>query len=144
MLSRGGAARVCGRLLKAYSSTMSARFQPEGWGTVIPRLLTSDVDGQVAFLRAVFGAIGETHPGKPAEIRIGDSMIMVSDGGGLRAPAAAFLYVYVPDADDTYRRALDAGARSVEEPADMPYGDRRATVTDPWGNTWQIATFKGR
>ena len=56
-----------------------------------------------------------------------------------RDPFQAFLYVYVDDADDTYRRALDAGARSLEEPLDTPYGDRRAMVRDPFGNIFQIA-----
>lgn len=51
----------------------------------------------------------------------------------------AFLYVSVDDADETYRRALDAGALSREEPLDTPYGDRRAMVRDPFGNTFQIA-----
>jgi uncharacterized glyoxalase superfamily protein PhnB len=54
-----------------------------------------------------------------------------------------YIYVYVQDADETYQRAIAAGATSIEEPADMPYGDRRATVRDPWENTWQIATYKG-
>ncbi len=48
--------------------------------------------------------------------------------------------IVVPDADATYRLALDAGARSVEEPFDTPYGDRRGMVEDRWGNTWQMAT----
>jgi uncharacterized glyoxalase superfamily protein PhnB len=64
---------------------------------------------------------------------------MISDAG-VRSPMTAFLYVYVNDTDATYRRALDAGARSLEEPAVMPYGDRRCMVEDNWGNTWQIAT----
>ncbi|HSF14553.1 MAG TPA: VOC family protein [Vicinamibacteria bacterium] len=51
----------------------------------------------------------------------------------------AFLYVYVDDADGTYERAIQAGATSLEEPSDVPYGDRRAMVRDAWGNTWQIA-----
>ncbi|TMK82205.1 MAG: bleomycin resistance protein [Actinobacteria bacterium] len=51
----------------------------------------------------------------------------------------AFLYVYVDDADQTYRRALEAGAVSLEEPFDTPYGDRRAMVRDPFGNVFQIA-----
>ena len=55
----------------------------------------------------------------------------------------AFLYIYVEDADSTYRRALDRGATSVEDPTDMHYGDRRAMVRDEWGNTWQIATHGG-
>jgi uncharacterized glyoxalase superfamily protein PhnB len=52
----------------------------------------------------------------------------------------AFLYVYVPDTDTTYQRALAAGALSLEEPRDLPYGDRRGMVKDRWGNVWQIAT----
>ena len=62
----------------------------------------------------------------------------------VRAPTSAFLYVYVEDADATYRRAVAVGAETIEEPTDMPYGDRRATVRDPFGNTWQIATFVRR
>jgi uncharacterized glyoxalase superfamily protein PhnB len=54
----------------------------------------------------------------------------------------AFLYLYVEDADATYRRAVQAGAQSLEEPSDMPYGDRRGMVQDRWGNVWQIATRK--
>ena len=73
-------------------------------------------------------------------MRIGDSVVMISNGGGQREATQAFLYVYVEDADETYRLAVDAGAVSVEKPINTPYGDRRATVLDPWGNTWQIAT----
>jgi len=53
------------------------------------------------------------------------------------------LYVYVDDTDKIYRRALEAGAISLEEPSDMPYGDRRGMVLDEWGNAWQIATHMG-
>jgi len=76
-------------------------------------------------------------------MRIVDSLILVSDGGGAREARKAFLYVYVEDTDKTYRRALEAGALAIEKPVDMPYGDRRATVQDPWGNIWQIATHGG-
>ena len=69
------------------------------------------------------------------------SVVMISSAGP-RKSMPAFLYVYVDDADATYRRAIDAGARSLEAPADMPYGDRRGTVEDAWGNVWQIATFR--
>ena len=75
-------------------------------------------------------------------MRIGDSIVMVS-GAGSRDPMPAFLYLYVDDADAMYQRALEAGAVCLEEPADMPYGDRRAMVRDPCGNVWQIATHKG-
>jgi PhnB protein len=67
---------------------------------------------------------------------------MISGGDDLRDLMPAFLYVYVDDTDSTYERAIDSGAILMEEPADMPYGDRRAMVKDAWGNTWQIATHK--
>jgi len=101
------------------------------------------VVGLVNFLNVTFHAHGEVRDGIPSEVRIGDSIIMVSDGGGVREPFTGFLYVYVEDADATYRTAIGAGAVSIEVPADMPYGDRRATVQDAWGNIWQIATCKG-
>jgi PhnB protein len=121
---------------------MHADFKPVGWPAVVPRLVTSDVQGVVTFLRSTFGAEGDIPRDRPAEMRIFDAIIMVSDGGGIRQSSSAFLYVYVEDTDATYQRAIEAGARELEPPADMPYGDRRATVQDAWGNTWQIATRK--
>jgi uncharacterized glyoxalase superfamily protein PhnB len=109
---------------------------------VIPRLFTNDVVGLVNFLRVTFRARGEVRQRVPTEVRIGDSIVLVSDGGGVRKPTTGFLYVYVEDADAVYQTAIDAGAVSIEAPADMPYGDRRATVQDAWGNTWQIATYR--
>ena len=108
-----------------------------------PRLFTNDVIGLVNFLRVTFHAHVAVRNGVPAEVRIGDSIILVSDGGGVRKPTTGFFYVYVEDADTVYRTAIDASAVSIEAPADMPYGDRRATVQDPWGNIWQIATYRG-
>jgi PhnB protein len=115
-------------------------FAPDGWHTVTPRIFTEDVAGLCGFLKAVFNADGQYREGRPTEIRIENSIVMISDGGGRREPVPAFLYVYVEDADATYRLAIEAGAEPVERPMDTPYGDRRATVFDPWGNTWQIAT----
>lgn len=117
-----------------------SKFQPDGWHTVTPRIIVRDPEGLITFIQQVFQGRGEFRPGRPAEIRIGDSVVMISDGDGLREPAAAFLYVYVEDADATFRLALAADAVAVEEPTDMPYGDRRAMVKDRWGNLWQIAT----
>lgn len=114
-------------------------YQPSGWRTVTPRIFTDDVRGLTAFMRAVFGATGRVVAGRPVEMHIGDSIVMVS-GDGVREAMAACLYVYVEDADKTYRKALSSGAKSVEKPLDTPYGDRRAVVADAWGNTWQIAT----
>ena len=92
------------------------------------------------FLAAVFGASGEYRADRPSVLNIGDSAIMVG-GTGVRRPTAATFYVYVEDTDATFQRALQAGAVCVEEPGPTPYGDRRAMVTDPFGNDWQIATY---
>jgi len=119
-----------------------AKLQPDGWHTVTPRIVVPDPENLIKFLSAVFHAQGDFRMAVPSEIRIGDSIVMVSGGDGLRDPMPAFLYVYVDDSDAAYRRALLAGATSLEEPADIPYGDRRAMVRDRWGNTWQIATHK--
>jgi len=117
-----------------------SRVTPDGWRSVTPRIVTPDVSGLVSFLKAVFDAEGELQAARPTLVTIGDSTIMVSDGDGIRAAMPAFLYVYVADADETYRRAIAAGAEAIEPPRDMPYGDRRATVRDSWDNLWQIAT----
>ena len=114
------------------------RRPPSGFHSVTPRMVVADADAQVEFLRVVFGASGEAPADRPAEVRIGDSLVMVTSAGA-REPFPAFLYVYVDDADNTYRRAIDAGAVAIEEPLDTPYGDRRAMVRDPFGNVFQIA-----
>jgi uncharacterized glyoxalase superfamily protein PhnB len=118
-----------------------SKFQPDGWHTVTSRIVTSDVRGLAEFVRAVFDAAGEDRVGAPTELKIGDSIVMVS-GDGEREAMPAFLYVYVTDADATYQRAIAQGARSIEEPRNTPYGDRRAMVQDSWGNKWQIATHQ--
>jgi PhnB protein len=119
-----------------------SRPAPEGWHTVTPRIVAHDAKQLVEFLKNVFGGTGEYRQGLPSEVRIGDSLVMISDAG-IRSPISAFLYVYVGDTDATYRRALDAGAHALEAPSDMAYGDRRCMVEDKWGNTWQIATQMG-
>jgi PhnB protein len=114
---------------------------PDGWHSVTPRLVVHDTARLVEFLKRAFGATGDFRTDIPSVIRIGDSLVMVS-GVDARDPMPGFLYLYVDDIDATYRRAVDAGAVSLEEPQDMPYGDRRAMVKDPCGNIWQIATHK--
>jgi PhnB protein len=116
------------------------RFQPDGWHTVTPRIITSEPEQMVRFVKEAFQGQGEFQVNRPAEIRIGDSLIMISDGGGLREPVSGFLYVYVENVDETHRRAVEAGAETLEPPSDLPYGDRRAMVKDAWGNLWQIAS----
>ncbi|HZM61349.1 MAG TPA: VOC family protein [Vicinamibacterales bacterium] len=116
-------------------------FVPKGSPRVIPRIFTDDVRALIAFITRVFRAEGSYQREFPTQLRIGDAVIMISDTS-FRKPMGAFLYVYVEDTDATYRRAVRAGARSVEPPADMPYGDRRCMFDDNWGNTWQVATHK--
>ena len=113
----------------------------EGFRTVTPYLVVANLHEEIDFIKKVFGATGEYETDRPAWLTIGDSAIMVSDTS-FREPTAAFLYVYVDDADATYRVAMQAGARSIEVPLDTPYGDRRCMIEDNWGNTWQIATHR--
>jgi PhnB protein len=118
-----------------------AKSIPKGWHSVTPRLVVHDPVKLVHFLRKAFGARGNFTAHAPSVMRIGDSIVMISSAGP-RDPMPAFLYLYVDDVDATYKRALETGAVCLEEPADMPYGDRRAMVKDPCGNDWQIATHK--
>jgi PhnB protein len=110
----------------------------EGYHTITPRIVVDDVAAQVHFLRLVFEARGEVEPNRPAELRIGDSLLMVTSVTE-RERFPAFLYVYVSQADEVYERAIAAGATSLEAPIDTPYGDRRGMVRDPFGNIFQIA-----
>lgn len=117
---------------------------PEGFHTVTPYLTVSDADALVEFMDHAFGA-EETFRARGAhgrvhvEVRVGDSMVMI---GGLQGgePRPAAVCLYMDGVDDIYRRALEAGATSIEEAADRPAdGDRRAGVADPFGNAWFIA-----
>jgi PhnB protein len=126
---------------------MAANWKPDGYHSITPYLVLSNAREFIAFARRAFDAKelefhdlgeGRVH----AEVRIGDSILMFGQGGGQFPLFPAQLYLYVPDVDSTYRRALDAGATSVAEPDDKPYGDRSAGVKDPFGNVWYIATHK--
>lgn len=121
----------------------------EGFHTVTPYLLVREADDLVAFVKQAFGAT-ETFraPGGAGglhiEVRIGDSMVMIGGGAAWHGAALpAMLHLYVEDVDAVYRRALGAGATTLEEPADQPDGDRRAGVKDRFGNQWYIATHQG-
>jgi len=126
---------------RAGSETPGRGVRP-GYGAVSARIVVDDVHGLVEFIQQVFEAQGELAPGTPAELRIGDSTLLIGERG-LRPLALAFLYVYVADVAATHRRALERGARQLEAPGETPYGDRRSMIEDPWGNTWQIARYAG-
>jgi PhnB protein len=123
---------------------MAVKPIPEGYHSVTPYLIVRGANKLLDFVKNVFDA-QETFrmPGPEgtighAEFRIGDSMLMISDGGKEYPPMPCSLYVYVDDVDATYKRALKAGATSQKEPADQFYGDRTASVTDFAGNIWGI------
>ncbi len=111
---------------------------PDGYHTLTPRIVVADLAAQVEFLRRSFGATGDVVEGRPVELHIGDSVLMITEAGE-RELFPAFLYVYVVDVDVTYERTLAAGASTIEAPRDTPYGDRRAMVRDAFGNIYQIA-----
>jgi PhnB protein len=116
-------------------------YLPNGWHSVTPRLIVGDPAAAVDFMKRAFAATGDFSADAPSLMTIGDSIVMVS--AGPRKTTSSLLHLYVPDADATFGRAVEAGAIEVEAPADMPYGDRRAMVEDPFGNFWQIATYRG-
>jgi uncharacterized glyoxalase superfamily protein PhnB len=121
--------------------TMAVNPIPDGWHSVTPRLFVRGAAKLVEFLKHAFDASGSFRSDGPSEILIGDSIVMVGEAGP-RDAMPAFLYLYVEDMEAAYRCALEAGATVIEKPQDMFYGDRRATVRDPFGNIWQIATHK--
>jgi uncharacterized glyoxalase superfamily protein PhnB len=127
---------------------MAVKLIPEGYHTVTPYLVVPDVACLIDFLVQAFGA-KETHRmSRPdgsighAEVKIGDSAVMMGQSNDQWKPMPGSIYLYVDDTDATYRRALEAGATSLMEPADQFYGDRNAGVQDPTGNMWWIATHK--
>jgi PhnB protein len=116
--------------------------------TVTPYLTVQGAAKLIDFLKQAFeakeihcmtrpdGVIGH------AEVRIGDSVVMMSEACGEWKPMPAMLYLYVEDVDAVYQRALEKGATSLREPMDQFYGDRSGGVQDPCGNHWHIATHK--
>lgn len=98
------------------------------------------------FVRQVFGATEvERHDEGPTLLRIGDSLLWI-EAGELPphvAPWTGAVYVYVPDVDEVYRRAMQAGAESIAAPDDKPYQERQAGFVDAGGNTWWVSTFIG-
>lgn len=133
-----------------------AKQIPEGFHTVTPYLVVRDAAGAIDFYKKAFGAEElfrlEGLPGKigHAEIKIGDSIIMLSDempGGDCRSPqslggTAVNIVLYVKDVDQVFNQAVSAGAKVSMPLADMFWGDRFGQVTDPFGHSWSLATHK--
>jgi len=125
---------------------MPVSYKPEGYNTVSPYLVVNGAEGTIAFLTAVFDAQeirrfpSESGGVMHAEVRIGDSVIMLADGVDQWPAFPAHVHIYVPDVDATYQRALEAGATAVQEPQQKEDEDRRGGVLGPGGTTWWIAT----
>ena len=128
---------------------MTVKPMPDGFHTVTPYLTVRGAAKVIEFLKKAFGAETVFEPMKRpdglimyAELKIGDSRLMMADASEQCPPTQAQLYVYVPNIDATYQRAIAAGATPAMAPADMFYGDRSGSVKDASGNTWFIATHK--
>ena len=126
---------------------MAASYKPEGYSTVSPYLIAAGAQAVIDFLKKAFGARELRRYDMPdgsimhAEVRIGDTVVMIGDAGEHWPAVPAHLHVYVDSVDETYRRALDAGGVSVQLPQQMGQDpDRRGGVKDLAGNTWWIAT----
>ncbi|MFZ0640338.1 MAG: VOC family protein [Candidatus Acidiferrales bacterium] len=132
-------------------SSESAKTVPyirEGFHTITPYILVGGAAKFIDFMKEAFGAEEKGRVPMPngkimhAEVKVGNSMIELSDGNEQYGPSPVALHYYVDDADATYARAIEAGAVSTHAPVDQPYGDREAGVKDPFGNSWFIATPK--
>jgi PhnB protein len=129
---------------------------PEGYHSVTPYLIVEDAAGAIEFYRKVFGASELMRMPAPdgrvghAELRIGDSRIMLADefpDMGARGPKAiggspVHLYLYVEDVDAVTGKALAAGAKELRPIKDQFYGDRSGTIEDPCGHVWHVSTHK--
>jgi PhnB protein len=126
---------------------MAVKPRPDGYHTITPFLNVKGTAGMIDFLKSALGAEEVMRMPGPggvvmhAEVNIGDSRLMLSEAMERPVSASSF-YLYVNDVDAAYKRAVRAGATSQSEPADQFWGDRMASVSDPFGNTWSIATHK--
>jgi PhnB protein len=125
---------------------MAVKPIPEGYGTLTPYLVVKGAGGLIEFLKEAFDAVELFRMARPdgtighAEVKIGDSRLMIGEGSEQWPPRPGMFYLYTTDADAAYRRALAAGATSVREPADQFYGDCSGGVQDAFGNQWWVAT----
>lgn len=125
---------------------MNTSYKPNNYSTVSPYLIVDGASRTIDFLKAVFGAVELRRfadaSGKlmHAEVRIDDTVIMIADGTNGWPPLPSHVHIYVSNVDETYQRALEAGATSVQEPVKKEDEDKRGGVKDAGGTTWWIAT----
>ncbi len=128
---------------------MAVKAIPEGHHTVTPYLTVHDAAKVIDFLKQAFGAKTTYEPLKQpngsiihAEVKIGDSYVMIAEESEMAKATPSSVYLYVADVDAVYQQAVKAGGKTIMEPIDMFYGDRSGGVKDSSGNTWMIATHK--
>ena len=128
---------------------MSASYKPQGYNSVSPYLVVDGTGRTIDFLTRAFDGVELCRiPGADgrvlhAEVRIDDTVVMLSDGQQGWPPIPCHVHVYVSDVDATYERALKAGATSVQAPVKKDDPDKRGGVKDAGGTTWWIATKVG-
>ncbi|HVS12629.1 MAG TPA: VOC family protein [Thermoanaerobaculia bacterium] len=120
---------------------------PTDLTAITPYLIVEDAAGLIAFLERAFGAetlarFEEDGRIAHAKVRLGDACVELADARPEWPARPGSLHYYVPDTDVAYARALEHGARSLYEPADMAYGERSGGVEDPFGNHWYIASWQ--
>jgi uncharacterized glyoxalase superfamily protein PhnB len=126
--------------------TTKVKPVPQGYHTVCPYIVVPGIAKLIDFAKEAFGAAEVFVSKRPdgsimhAEIKIGDSIIMMGESQGGSKNFPAMLHLYMDAVDAVYQRALQAGAKSLREPADQPYGDRSGGVEDAFGNQWWIST----
>jgi PhnB protein len=124
------------------------RAIPQGYHSLTPCIVVKGAAQVIEFCERAFGAEERMRfPGPNgtvahAEIKIGDSTVMLGDLPQGEPPRTASLMLYVDDCDAVFKRAIDAGAKVRREMKDQFYGDRSGTVGDPFGNEWTISTHK--
>lgn len=117
---------------------------PDGYTAVTPWIIVRDVPGFIGFARDVLGAeetvriLDEDGDVGHAEARIGGAVVMLFERKAGWPESPQFLRLYADDAEDLFRRALEADARPVTLPTDLAFGERVARFVDPWGNTWWV------
>jgi PhnB protein len=127
---------------------------PEGYHTVTPYLICDGAAQAIDFYKRAFGATEVMRMPMPdgkighAELKIGDSVIMLADENaarGIRSPkhyggSPVSVLLYMGNVDAIFEQAVSSGAKAVQAPQDMFYGDRTSSVTDPFGHSWHIHT----
>ena len=127
---------------------MDEDYTPIGLNQVSPFLTVTDAHIIVDFMVQVFNAQILERTERPdgkvshAAVRIGDSSLEIAEATERFGAMPGALHIYVPDIDETHRRAIEKGAQALHEPMEMDYGERASAIKDMVGNHWYIATHQ--